>query len=579
MSQTPDRVSDSGSDYGWPMDLHLEQIHQEQVLFENIAEEYVKGDDITIFFTIVNDGKINPDADRIGLTRIGCTDMKQCLLYAPVQITPATGAGAVRHGTATFASTTLPDVENEFYQFCYINEAKKNLGSSLPFQLNCTSTDADLLSNGKISKGDRLITMGDQDEADMLVISTQRILTEEKLRKENRQLLEIKRRLEAENEELSTKFDALQMKDQRVNDNEEEYQKLLASHRNALDELEARKQTQEKILEEFEKIRLLSEEYHRDALQYAERCRTLEDAQTKLGQEATQTRSQLAVTSQLVKDQATQIIDLEHRLMQSSEIMKTTNQRLTTAEQQARDQKLTAEKRLLSLEGENQHLKNENQRLIEENHELIMKIENQRETVEQSRRQLERSDGDYSAAVNQIKELQKQIDEARAEQGTTATLKTTLAALEQRCVKYRSGEVEARKFATEQKKIIEELQGDNKDLRARLQDAEEQYKALYRKYAQVQQGNNVSVELAKNNNNTAAVRKEPEGDELLEMLEGPKTNKVPEKPNEPEFYDAPRHQTTNHEEKELDSCPICYFEFPRHMKLEDKQTHVDHHFD
>ena len=70
MSRSPDRSSDAGSDYNWPIDLNLEQIHQEQVLFENIAEEYVKGDDITVFFTIVNDGKINPDADRIGLTRV-----------------------------------------------------------------------------------------------------------------------------------------------------------------------------------------------------------------------------------------------------------------------------------------------------------------------------------------------------------------------------------------------------------------------------------------------------------------------------------------------------------------------------
>ena len=70
MSQTPDRASESGSDCSWPIDLNLEQIHQEQVLFENIAEEYVKGDDITIFFTIVNDGQINPDADRIGLARV-----------------------------------------------------------------------------------------------------------------------------------------------------------------------------------------------------------------------------------------------------------------------------------------------------------------------------------------------------------------------------------------------------------------------------------------------------------------------------------------------------------------------------
>ena len=89
--------------------------------------------------------------------------------------------------------------------------------------MNCTTVDADLC-NGKNSKGDRLITLGDQDEADMLVISTQRMVTEEKLRIENRQLLEIKRRLEAEHEELLMKLEALSAKDQRANETDEEYQ-------------------------------------------------------------------------------------------------------------------------------------------------------------------------------------------------------------------------------------------------------------------------------------------------------------------------------------------------------------------
>lgn len=171
--------------------------------------------------------------------------MKECLLYTPVQLTPSTDAGLDRHGTATFASNLLPDTKDEFYQFCYINEKNKCLGSSLPFQLNCSLTDADLLSNGKSDKGDRFITLPDQDEADLLIVSTQRILTEEKLRAENRQLLDLKRRLESEREELRAenrslldikqrleleeeqlrlKLEAFQMNGQRTADTEQEYQ-------------------------------------------------------------------------------------------------------------------------------------------------------------------------------------------------------------------------------------------------------------------------------------------------------------------------------------------------------------------
>jgi hypothetical protein len=67
--------------------------------------------------------------------------------------------------------------------------------------------------------------------------------------------------------------------------------------------------------------------------------------------DANQVRSQLAVTTQLTKDQATQIIDLERRLMQSNELSKTANQRQTLLEQQLRDLRLTSEKYQFSMQG------------------------------------------------------------------------------------------------------------------------------------------------------------------------------------------------------------------------------------
>jgi len=87
-------------------------------------------------------------------------------------------------------------------------------------------------------------------------------------------------------------------------------------------------------------------------MEHAERCRVLEAAQAHILSDANQTRSQLAVTSQLTKDQATQIIDLERRLMQSNELSKTSNQRQALLEQQLRDLRLTSEKYQLSMQGQ-----------------------------------------------------------------------------------------------------------------------------------------------------------------------------------------------------------------------------------
>jgi hypothetical protein len=131
-----------------------------------------------------------------------------------VQFNPSTTSGSVRHGTATFPSAGLPVTDDEFYQFCYIIDKTKNLGSSLPFQLNCAPDDIDLLSNTPVrkTKSDGLIALADRDNEDLVVIHTKSMLTEVKLRQENKQLLDINRRLEAQKDECRAKLDVYEAK-------------------------------------------------------------------------------------------------------------------------------------------------------------------------------------------------------------------------------------------------------------------------------------------------------------------------------------------------------------------------------
>ena len=214
MSHTTDLSPDTGSELNWLLENPIERMQHEQVLFENVPDQYVKDDDVTVFFTILQDDKINADEDQIGLTRVGCTKIKDCLAYASVQLTPVTTSGSPRHGTATFPSSILPATDDEFYQFCYITNKTKSLGSSIPFQLNCSLDDIDLLSNTTAgqTKSDRFISVADHDNEDIVVIHTKRILTEEKLRQENRQLAEMNRQLEAQKDECQAKLDILEAK-------------------------------------------------------------------------------------------------------------------------------------------------------------------------------------------------------------------------------------------------------------------------------------------------------------------------------------------------------------------------------
>jgi hypothetical protein len=69
MSEINDQSSDTSSDLNWPLDQSIEGQH-DRVVFENVADQYVKGEDVPAFFSILQDIKINAEEDRIGLLRV-----------------------------------------------------------------------------------------------------------------------------------------------------------------------------------------------------------------------------------------------------------------------------------------------------------------------------------------------------------------------------------------------------------------------------------------------------------------------------------------------------------------------------
>ena len=189
-----------------------ECVHYDQIIFENVADQYAKGEAVTVHLTTLPEAKLNTDEDQVGLIRVGSNNMKECLAYAPIQLGTST-----RHGIATFASAELPVTDDEFYQFCYVNSKGKCLGSSIPFQLNCSPDDMDLLTSTLMEaalekSSNTLIAMADRDNDDLVVVHTKNMLTEEKLRQENRQLSILNRSLEQQHEELKMKLELVNLK-------------------------------------------------------------------------------------------------------------------------------------------------------------------------------------------------------------------------------------------------------------------------------------------------------------------------------------------------------------------------------
>ena len=42
----------------------------EEIIFEDVADQYIKGEDVIVHFSSSTETKINPDEDQIGLIRV-----------------------------------------------------------------------------------------------------------------------------------------------------------------------------------------------------------------------------------------------------------------------------------------------------------------------------------------------------------------------------------------------------------------------------------------------------------------------------------------------------------------------------
>lgn len=107
-----------------------------------------------------------------------------------------------------------------------------------------------------------------------------------------------------------------------------------------------------KLRAEYNACQSLCNQYQTESLQFAERCRALEDTHTELINETNHLRSQLSKATRLTEEQRKQMADLEKNLMESNELLKMATQQQTQVEQRIRDLHQTAEKYQVSMQAQ-----------------------------------------------------------------------------------------------------------------------------------------------------------------------------------------------------------------------------------
>lgn len=119
---------------------------------------------------------------------------------------------------------------------------------------------------------------------------------------------------------------------------------MVATHRATIDELSSRKQLESKLRSEHETLLGLCSQYQKDSLINAERGQILEDSNEILKKETSRLTTQLATAT-------SQITDLEKKLLEANESLKSSNQTRLQLEKQLKDLFMTSEKYQKSVQG------------------------------------------------------------------------------------------------------------------------------------------------------------------------------------------------------------------------------------
>ncbi|XP_062451836.1 calcium-binding and coiled-coil domain-containing protein 2 isoform X2 [Rhea pennata] len=167
MDETSDEPPTSG--------VLLDNCHFSQVIFNNVEKFYVPGGDLTCYYTLTNN--IAPRRkDWVGIFRVGWKTTQEYYTFMWAPLPSGVSGDTAAQQQIQFKAYYLPK-DDEYYQFCYVDQDGVVRGASVPFQFRAETED------------------------DILVVTTQGEVEEIEL--QNKNLLK-------ENEELKASYTSLQ---------------------------------------------------------------------------------------------------------------------------------------------------------------------------------------------------------------------------------------------------------------------------------------------------------------------------------------------------------------------------------
>lgn len=162
------------------------------VIFQNVAKSYLPNAHLECHYTLTP--YIHPHSkDWVGIFKVGWSTARDYYTFLWSPMPEHYVEGSTVNCVLAFQGYYLPNDDGEFYQFCYVTHKGEIRGASTPFQFRAASPVEELL------------TMEDEGNSDMLVVTTKAGLLElkiEKTLKEKEELLKLISVLEKETAQL-----------------------------------------------------------------------------------------------------------------------------------------------------------------------------------------------------------------------------------------------------------------------------------------------------------------------------------------------------------------------------------------
>uniref|UniRef100_A0A673UVS1 Calcium-binding and coiled-coil domain-containing protein 2 n=1 Tax=Suricata suricatta TaxID=37032 RepID=A0A673UVS1_SURSU len=303
----------------------LDHCYFSQVIFNSVEKFYVPGGDVTCYYTLTQEF-IPRRKDWIGIFRVGWKTTREYYTFMWVTSPSDLNRELAKKQEVKFKAYYLPK-DDEYYQFCYVDQDGVVRGASIPFQFR------------------------PENEEDILVVTTQGEV--EEIEQRNKELCK-------ENQELKDSCVNLQKQNSDVQAELHKTQEELETLKSATQKLE-------------EKVKAQKDSWEAELLQLKEQNQKMSSENKKMGVRVEELQAQLSKQekemAKLVQGDQDKTEQLERLNEEKSQLLLT----LTQQDENSGLSKKLSENKIMynALQREKERLERENDLLKKENNRLL----------------------------------------------------------------------------------------------------------------------------------------------------------------------------------------------------------------